>query len=232
MKVHRALLGFGFATGLVMGGTLSTSASTGGSAPPDEAPGSTEPGELRRRARSGPATAVRWTCGSGRAATPRWSTPSSPPGTRCTPTARSRLTYIEHAEMVPQLARGIASGDVPDLMGIDLIYGPQFDGRRPARGHHRPDRRRPGARAHARGPPRRWRRTRIGSTACRCTPTSRCCSGTRTCSSRPASIPRSRRPTSRRSTTWRRRSTTPPTASTATTCRATAPGATSSPSPR
>ena len=28
--------------------------------------------------------------------------------------------------MVPQLARGIASGDVPDLMGLDLIYGPQF----------------------------------------------------------------------------------------------------------
>ena len=42
MKVHRALLGFAFATGLVMGGTLSTSASTGGSAPPDEATGSTE----------------------------------------------------------------------------------------------------------------------------------------------------------------------------------------------
>ena len=43
MKVHRALLGFGFAMGLVMGGTLSTSASTGGSAPPDEATGSTGP---------------------------------------------------------------------------------------------------------------------------------------------------------------------------------------------
>ena len=36
------------------------------------------------------------------------------------------LTYIEHAEMVPKLAQAIASGDVPDLMGLDLIYGPQF----------------------------------------------------------------------------------------------------------
>src|SRR5262245_64236436 len=29
--------------------------------------------------------------------------------------------------MVPKLAQGIASGDVPDLMGMDLIYGPQFE---------------------------------------------------------------------------------------------------------
>jgi multiple sugar transport system substrate-binding protein len=37
------------------------------------------------------------------------------------------LTYIEHSEMVPKLAQAIASGDVPDLMGLDLIYGPQFE---------------------------------------------------------------------------------------------------------
>jgi len=36
------------------------------------------------------------------------------------------LTYIEHTEMVSALARGIATGEVPDLMGLDLIYGPQF----------------------------------------------------------------------------------------------------------
>jgi multiple sugar transport system substrate-binding protein len=36
------------------------------------------------------------------------------------------LTYIPHTEMVPKLAQGIASGEVPDLMGLDLIYGPQF----------------------------------------------------------------------------------------------------------
>ena len=38
-----------------------------------------------------------------------------------------QLTYIEHSEMVPKLAQAIASGDVPDLMGMDLIYGPQFE---------------------------------------------------------------------------------------------------------
>ena len=37
------------------------------------------------------------------------------------------LTYIDHAEMVPKLAQAIASGEVPDLMGMDLIYGPQFE---------------------------------------------------------------------------------------------------------
>ena len=29
--------------------------------------------------------------------------------------------------MVPKLAQAIASGEVPDLMGLDLIYGPQFE---------------------------------------------------------------------------------------------------------
>src|SRR5687768_15044826 len=28
--------------------------------------------------------------------------------------------------MVPKIAQAIASGDVPDLMGMDLIYAPQF----------------------------------------------------------------------------------------------------------
>src|SRR5262244_3827426 len=42
------------------------------------------------------------------------------------------LTYIPHAEMVAKLAQAIASGDVPDLMGMDLIYAPQFE----KAGHH------------------------------------------------------------------------------------------------
>jgi multiple sugar transport system substrate-binding protein len=42
------------------------------------------------------------------------------------PDRRINLTYIPHTEMVPKLAQAIASGDVPDLMGLDLIYGPQF----------------------------------------------------------------------------------------------------------
>src|SRR5262245_26464199 len=35
------------------------------------------------------------------------------------------LSYIPHAEMVGKIAQGIATGDVPDLMGMDLIYAPQ-----------------------------------------------------------------------------------------------------------
>jgi multiple sugar transport system substrate-binding protein len=42
------------------------------------------------------------------------------------PDRQINLTYIEHSEMVPKLAQAIASGEVPDLMGLDLIYGPQF----------------------------------------------------------------------------------------------------------
>ena len=37
------------------------------------------------------------------------------------------LSYIPHAEMVGKIAQGIATGEVPDLMGMDLIYAPQFE---------------------------------------------------------------------------------------------------------
>ncbi len=37
------------------------------------------------------------------------------------------LSYIVHTDMVAKIAQGIASGDVPDLMGMDLIYAPQFE---------------------------------------------------------------------------------------------------------
>ena len=43
------------------------------------------------------------------------------------PDRHINLTYIPHAEMVAKLAQAIASGDVPDLMGMDLIYAPQFE---------------------------------------------------------------------------------------------------------
>ena len=43
------------------------------------------------------------------------------------PDRKINLTYIPHAEMVAKLAQAIASGDVPDLMGMDLIYAPQFE---------------------------------------------------------------------------------------------------------
>jgi multiple sugar transport system substrate-binding protein len=37
------------------------------------------------------------------------------------------LTYIEHDQMVPKLAQAIASNQAPDLLGMDLIYAPQFE---------------------------------------------------------------------------------------------------------
>jgi len=43
------------------------------------------------------------------------------------PDCKINLTYIPHAEMVGKIAQGIASGEVPDLMGMDLIYAPQFE---------------------------------------------------------------------------------------------------------
>ena len=43
------------------------------------------------------------------------------------PTCKIVLTYIPHTEMVGKIAQGIASGEVPDLMGMDLIYAPQFE---------------------------------------------------------------------------------------------------------
>ncbi|MCI0345645.1 MAG: sugar ABC transporter substrate-binding protein [Chloroflexi bacterium] len=43
------------------------------------------------------------------------------------PDCKINLTYIPHTEMVSKIAQGIATGDVPDLMGMDLIYAPQFE---------------------------------------------------------------------------------------------------------
>jgi len=43
------------------------------------------------------------------------------------PNCKINLTYIPHTEMVAKIAQGIASGEVPDLMGMDLIYAPQFE---------------------------------------------------------------------------------------------------------
>ncbi|MFI5895428.1 ABC transporter substrate-binding protein [Actinoplanes sp. NPDC051513] len=43
------------------------------------------------------------------------------------PDCTVKLTYIPHTEMVGKIAQGIASGQVPDLMGMDLIYAPQFE---------------------------------------------------------------------------------------------------------
>ena len=45
------------------------------------------------------------------------------------------LTYIDHAEMVPKLAQAIASGEVPDLMGMDVPLGQQQGERMWSRRH-------------------------------------------------------------------------------------------------
>jgi len=43
------------------------------------------------------------------------------------PSKPINLSYIVHTDMVAKIAQGVASGDVPDLMGMDLIYAPQFE---------------------------------------------------------------------------------------------------------
>jgi multiple sugar transport system substrate-binding protein len=43
------------------------------------------------------------------------------------PDRKINITVITHTEMVPKIAQAIASGEVPDFMGMDLIYGPQFE---------------------------------------------------------------------------------------------------------
>ncbi len=55
------------------------------------------------------------------------------------PDCKINLTYIPHTEMVGKIAQGIASGEVPDLMGMDLIYAPAVREGAAARRHHRPD---------------------------------------------------------------------------------------------
>ena len=95
-------------------------------------------------------------------------------------------------------------GAGPDGHGPDLRAAVR--GGRPARRHHRPDRGRPEPRRPRAPATWRSRPTTGGSTACRSMPTSRRCSGTRTCSARPASIRRSRRPASRKSASMPTRS--------------------------
>ena len=75
--------------------------------------------------RAPPTTRCR--CGSDPAATRAWSTSWSATGTRPIADKPINLSYIPHTEMVDKIARGIATGDVPDLMGMDLIYAPQFE---------------------------------------------------------------------------------------------------------
>jgi multiple sugar transport system substrate-binding protein len=132
MKVHRLLLALAFAAGAVPAAGLTASAGTDTTVPAsDTAPPGTEATEGTGAAEwdveatgtcdGGPMEMWERTGGNAPmvdALVAAWN--------QVYPECEITLTYIEHAEMVPQLARGIASGDVPDLMGLDLIYGPQF----------------------------------------------------------------------------------------------------------
>ena len=148
------------------------------------------------------------------------------------PDRKIKLTYIPHAEMVAKLAQAIASGEVPDLMGLDLIYGPQFE----AAGqlvditdYFKDD---PTLKTASPGHMTVGTYRRIGSTACRSTPTCRRSSTTRTCSRRPGSTRTSRRRAWPKSAPMPTRSRRSAATSKATSCRAPAPAATSSPSAR
>ena len=130
MKVHRLLLALAFAAGAVPAVGLTAAAGTdttvpGTEAPPDTATEGTAAAEWDVEATGtcdgGPMEM--WERDGGNAPmvdalVAAWN--------QVYPDCQITLTYITHSEMVPQLARAIASGDVPDLMGMDLIYGPQF----------------------------------------------------------------------------------------------------------
>jgi multiple sugar transport system substrate-binding protein len=133
MKVHRLLLALAFAAGAVPAAGLTASAGTDTTAPGSD---TTPPGTEATEGTGAVAYDVEatgtcdggpmemWERTGGNAAmvdalVAAWN--------QVYPDCEITLTYIEHSEMVPQLARGIAAGDVPDLMGLDLIYGPQFE---------------------------------------------------------------------------------------------------------
>ena len=117
MIVQRAVLALAFVAGAVLAGA--PAAASGDTTAPDgtagwdvEAVGSCDGGPMEMWERSGGNAPMV------DALVEAWN--------QAYPECPISLTYIEHSEMVPQLARAIASGDVPDLMGLDLIYGPQF----------------------------------------------------------------------------------------------------------
>jgi multiple sugar transport system substrate-binding protein len=130
MKVHRLLLVLAFAAGAVPAGGIAVSAGSD-TTTPDTAPEGTAATEGTEAATYD--VEATGTCDGGPMEMWERSGGNAPmvdalvaAWNQVYPDCQISLTYIEHAEMVPQLARAIASGDVPDLMGLDLIYGPQF----------------------------------------------------------------------------------------------------------
>jgi multiple sugar transport system substrate-binding protein len=107
------------------GSSPSAAESVAASAPPASEPAASEPGASEAAtgcAQTGDLTM--WERSGGNAGTvdalvAAWNA--------AYPDCKINLTYIPHTEMVSKIAQGIASGEVPDLMGMDLIYAPQFE---------------------------------------------------------------------------------------------------------
>ena len=138
------------------------------------------------------------------------------------------LQIMPNSEMVQKYAIAAAGGSAPDLAlaGSRLYAGLRRLG--PARG---PDR--SGQEPSLLRPPLEgssWSRQLQGPHLrhCRCRPTPPCCSGTRSCSSRPGSTPRRARPTGPRSRNMPARST--PSAATSAASTSPAPAAAATPS--
>ena len=209
MRTHLKLPALAIVAVLVVAacssGTASSAPSGGASAAPahgrarlGSAPAARRVGERRGR---GPDTGTRQgvrpehrrrtpcRCGSAPAATRAWSTSSSAPGTRRTPTKPINLSYIVHTEMVAQDRPGDRLGRRPGPDGHGPDLRPAVRECRAAGRHHGSDEGLAGAEPMSARATRPSRRSTTDCTASRCTPTCRRCSTTRTCSRRPGSIP-------------------------------------------
>jgi multiple sugar transport system substrate-binding protein len=121
-------------------GTSSSAPSAASGAPPASAPAASGPaasaGESAAAAAPTPEPAKACAQSSDAGAMQMWERSGGNKGmvdilvcawNAANPTKPINLSYIVHTDMVAKIAQGIASGDVPDLMGMDLIYAPQFE---------------------------------------------------------------------------------------------------------
>ena len=105
-----------------------------------------------------------------------------------------KLTVIPTDSYQPKIAAAAGGQLLPDLLATDVVFAPNYASKGASRRHHERVNALQFKDALAPGTSRR-RPTRARSTPCRTTSTSRRCSTTRTCSSRPASTLTSRRRT-------------------------------------
>lgn len=124
-------------TALAMAAVLLLAACSGGGASPSAAPASEAPAASQSAAAPSEATPSEATAGCAQSGDlEMWERSGGNAGmvdalvaawNEAYPDCKIVLTYIPHTEMVSKIAQGIASGEVPDLMGMDLIYAPQFE---------------------------------------------------------------------------------------------------------